>query len=187
MLLLGIITLALMIPLAYQYPSTIFSTGRFTLLISLLSYFVFYSEIFGGLFQTTILPQDLETLFSIFVPLTIYLNANIDKPKILINELDLQFQTWLISNKSVKVYLNSAESKDLIYNGDCRIYQDLWYNINGEYYVGSSIKLKRWFSCNFSPAYLKKKKIKLLILRAIMYHIHGNFCLYLLKYCNIEN
>jgi hypothetical protein len=76
------------------------------------------------------------------------------------NKLDIQFKTWLISNKPAKVYLNSAKSKNLIYNKNCSksgVY--LWYNnINGKYYVGSSINLKHRLYYYFSPTYLKKNK-----------------------------
>jgi hypothetical protein len=69
MLLLGIITLVMTIPLASLYLSTIL-IHRFTLLIFLftaLSYNILYSvplstgiEVLGGLFQLTILSQSLE-------------------------------------------------------------------------------------------------------------------------------
>jgi group I intron endonuclease len=103
------------------------------------------------------------------------------------NILDIQFKTWLISNKPAKVYLNSAKSKNLIYNENCSksgVY--LWYNnINGKYYVGSSINLKHRLYYYFSPAYLKKNKF--LIQRALMYHTHDNFSLYILEYCDIKD
>jgi hypothetical protein len=103
------------------------------------------------------------------------------------NKLDIQFKTWLISNKPAKVYLNSAKSKNLIYNKNCSksgVY--LWYNnINGKYYVGSSINLKHRLYYYFSPTYLKKNKF--LIQRALMYHTHDNFSLYILEYCDIKD
>lgn len=102
------------------------------------------------------------------------------------NKFDLQFKTWLISNKPAKVYLNSAESKDLIYSENYSksgIY--LWYNnINGKYYIGSSINLRHRLYYYFSPVYLKKNKF--LIQRALMYHTHDNFSLYILEYCDIK-
>jgi group I intron endonuclease len=103
------------------------------------------------------------------------------------NKLDIQFKTWLIDNKPAKVYLNSATSKNLIYTENCSksgIY--LWYNnINGKYYVGSSINLKHRFYYYFSPTYLKKNKF--LIQRALMSHTHDNFSLYVLEYCEIKD
>ena len=76
------------------------------------------------------------------------------------NKLDIEFKDWLIFNKPSKVYLNSAESKNFIYSKNCSksgIF--LWYNnINGKYYIGSSINLKHRFYYYFSLVSLKKEK-----------------------------
>lgn len=103
------------------------------------------------------------------------------------NKLDIQFKEWLIDNKPAKFYENSATSKNLIYTENCSksgVY--LWYNnINGKYYIGSSVNLKHRIYYYFSPAYLKKNKF--LIQRALMSHTHENFSLYVLEYCNIKD
>lgn len=103
------------------------------------------------------------------------------------NKLDITFKEWLITNKPAKVYLNSKESKKLIYNENLNksgIY--LWYNnINGKYYIGSSINLKHRFYYYFSPAYLKKNRF--LIQKALMLHTHKNFSLYVIEYCEIKD
>jgi group I intron endonuclease len=191
--------LVLTIPLAsLNYLLTILSRFTFLILIYRILLILPVHEagenifLLGGLFQTTLfkIPNLLGGLSLIDEPYILYslipiISTNVDSDKE--NNFDIQFKTWLISNKPVKVYLNSAKSKDLIYKENCsRSGVYLWYNnINGKYYIGSSINLKHRIYYYFSPAYLKKNKF--LIQRALMCHTHNNFSLYILEYCEIKD
>jgi len=104
-----------------------------------------------------------------------------------LGELDIDFKTWLISNKPEKVYLNSKESKSLIYkenNQKSGIY--LWLNnINNKYYIGSAKDLRNRIARYFSNKELTNSNY--LIQRAIIKHKHENFSLYILEYCDFND
>jgi len=148
-------------------------------------------NLFNKLNNTVVLNTTVKATFNPFVAKSIFSGQfcflSIDKKNNKENKLDIQFKTWLIDNKPAKIYINSATSKNLIYTENCSksgIY--LWYNnINGKYYIGSSVNLKHRFYYYFSPTYLKKNKF--LIQRALIYHTHDNFSLYVLEYCDIKD
>jgi hypothetical protein len=214
MLLLGIITLVMTIPLASLYLSTIL-IHRIAFLIILLLYLLSELEILGGLFQTlyysnydeftnSLWTQLLETSYQ-------YPNTLLSFVSILLNplrkessnnnipdqddykessnskDLHITFKTWLITNIPAKEYLNSKEFKTLIYkeNNKCTgIY--LWLNnINGKYYIGSAKDLRSRLARYFSPKELARTNN--LIQKAIIKHKHENFSFYVLEYCNPDS
>jgi NADH-ubiquinone oxidoreductase chain 6 len=103
---------------------------------------------------------------------------------------DIDFKTWLITapeGKPVKIYLNSKESKTLIYAENKRksgIYL-IFNNINNKYYIGSAKDIKIRLSKYFSPLYLIKNNY--LIQRAIIKHGYENLSIYILEYCEVED
>jgi NADH-ubiquinone oxidoreductase chain 3 len=105
----------------------------------------------------------------------------------LTKELDVTFKIWLITNKPVKEYLNSEESKLLILKENKNksgIY--LWLNKENEkYYIGSSNNLTRRFSQYFNENYLKTNDYY--IQRALLNNKFNNFSLYVLEYCDTED
>jgi len=129
--------------------------------------------------------SNLITKLSIFPGLSLRFSTKNDNTGVVSN-LDLdqenKLKTWLISNKPAKVYLNSAESKNIILkdnNGLPGIY--LWYNnVNNNYYIGSAINLKMRMNSYFNPNYLVKDNFK--IQRALIKYGHDKFSLYILEY-----
>jgi len=132
-----------------------------------------------------LIASNLITKLSIFPGLSLKFSTKNDNTDA-VSDLDLdqkdKLKTWLISNKPAKVYLNSAESKDIILkdnNGLSGIY--LWYNnVNNNYYIGSAINLKMRMSSYFNPNYLVKDNFK--IQRALIKYGHDKFSLYILEY-----
>ena len=190
--------LVLTIPSAFTILSTIlFQRLIFLIFLSC----AFFSEILGGLSQTSILSQDTQVILQTFD--FICLSFNIIDEKMLFSLYpilgvlykekdnedfnDLTFKEWLLKNKPAKVYVNSAESKDLIYkdnNNRSGVY--LWYNtINEKYYIGSAVNLTRRFSQYYSEKYLTNTG--LLIHKALLKNKHENFSLYILEYSNTDN
>jgi group I intron endonuclease len=114
MLLLKIITLVLTIPLASYFLSTILTTD---LLFFLSLFSCFTPEIYGGLFQPTILYQDLDLILSTFIPITIYSNADTDKLKVLKDNKGKSGIYQWSHLESGKIYIGSAVdlSKRLMY------------------------------------------------------------------------
>lgn len=98
---------------------------------------------------------------------------------------DITLKIWLLTNKPAKVYLNSKESKDLIYKENkSGIY--VWLNtINEKYYVGSAVNLSRRFSQYYSEKYLKV--VKGIIHKALLKNKHEKFTLYILEYCEVKD
>jgi group I intron endonuclease len=151
-------------------------------------------DLLGGLFQPTFLSQTHEILLS-FIPVIVKYNSNnFDDLSNPINDSDgssncedITFKTWLISNTPAKVYLNSKESKSLIYkeNNKCSgIY--LWFNnINEKYYIGSAKDLRNRLARYYSDKELARTNN--LIHKAIIKHKHHNFSLYILEYCDLDN
>jgi hypothetical protein len=142
----------------------------------------------------SLIPDEPNIFLLSLIPIV---NTNADSDKD--NNFDIQFKTWLISNKPVKEYLNSMLSKTLIYkenNKRSGIY--LWFNnINGKYYIGSAKDLRNRLARYYSLKELARTNN--LIHRAnpqgvcspegaaIIKHKHENFSLYVLEYCDLDN
>lgn len=159
------------IPLASLNLSTTLIHG-FALLISLfnglLSYYSLFSEILGGLFQTTLFSQSplsvtgsllfLEepNLLFFSIPIIIYSNADTDKLSIL------------------------SDNKD-----KAGIYQ--WTNLeSGKKYIGSALDLSRRLKDYYSISYLTRNT-KSIICNALVNHGYSKFSLTIIEYVDISN
>jgi len=179
MLLLGIITLVMTIPLASHLLSTISLRGRIILLIflygSLLAYHMYNIlplsagiAIFEGLFQLTLLSQmsiswvlaysflgNAEILLSSFVPIMIYHNSDSNK-------------SWILSDLK----------------GRAGIY--MWTHIGtGRIYIGSAVDLSKRLTKYFSSSGLKE--VDNYISKALVLHTHSVFSLSILDYIDISD
>jgi hypothetical protein len=139
MLLLGIITLVMTIPLTSLYLSTILITD-FLFIVSLSSCNI--SEIYGGLFQTTLLSQSLEIFILILGSFS----------KLCVEQFNI-----LLSLIPIVTYSNADTKKSQILSdnkGKAGIY--LCAHIeSGKIYVGSASNLKTRLSLYFNLNYLE--------------------------------
>jgi group I intron endonuclease len=213
MLLLGIITLVMTIPLASLYLSTIF-IYRFTLLIILYSALLLYNILYdviplsmdigllGGLFQITILSQNLEfieilgriilslvpegngVIFSSQGPeefsLLLFTSLFMTPPQTY-GELDS------VLTVAVIVYSNVESNKSIILSDNkdkAGIYQ--WTHLeSNKIYIGSAVDLSKRFK-NYYSAY-SLKQVDNYISRALLHHGHSAFSLTILEYIDITN
>jgi group I intron endonuclease len=161
MLLLGIITLVMTIPLASLYLSTIL-IYRFAFLIFLLNGLLcnlsLLIEVLGGLFQILYLISISEAAFQeaplLAAPMIIYMNAETEKSQI------------LSSNK-----------------GKTGIYQWI-HKESGKIYIGSATDLSKRLRNYYSPLYLKG--MDNYIARALLFHGHEAFSLAILEHINVQ-
>ncbi len=156
--------LVLQIPLASIYLSTILITDLL-FIESLYSYSI--SEIYGGLFQSTLLSQipftlggfsleEPNILLSVFVPIMIYSNDNLNKLTILSDNKD----------------------KAAIY---------MWtHKESGKRYVGSAVNFSKRMNNYFKKGYLERN-ITMYIYNALLLHGYSAFTLTILEYIDIAN
>jgi group I intron endonuclease len=170
MLLLGIITLVITIPLASTYLSTILI--RFAFLIFLSG--ALLSEILGGLFQTTLLTLDKSIVnLDLFLSMSLLPIVLYNSPRVL----------YINAKTDYKEILAENEGKSGIY---------VFINkINGNQYVGSAADLgdKKSGRLNryYRPSYLTNKKLGASkIRRAILKYDYHNFMIGILEYCSID-
>jgi group I intron endonuclease len=161
MLLLKIYSLVLTIPLASLKLSTIFPSGRTTFLIFIFT-IIFYEisniELLGGLCQTTFINQDINIqLFSIFVPIKIYNNAESDKSQILTDLKGLS-GIYMFTHKE-----------------------------SGKFYVGSAFNLSLRLKNYFNQSYLEDSKDNSYIYNALLHHGYSSFSLSILEFIDISN
>lgn len=165
MLILGIITLVMTLPLASLYLSTIL-IHRIAFLILLLSAVLSYNTLYvvplssgigilGGLFQTTLLSQSLLNLIGSLL--------FIDEPNILLSLIP------------IIVYSNADTAKSSILSGNKNktgIY--MWtHKESGKFYIDSAVDLSKRFQNYYSLSHLKQ--VDNYIARALLFHGYEAF------------
>jgi group I intron endonuclease len=164
MLILGIITLVMTLPLASLYLSTILIHG-FAFLIFLPG--ALLSEIFGGLFQLTLFSQSLLNLIGSLL--------FIDEPNILLSLIP------------IIVYSNADTAKSSILSGNKNktgIY--MWtHKESGKFYIDSAVDLSKRFQNYYSLSHLKQ--VDNYIARALLFHGYEAFSPTPLGHIDISN